>query len=63
MLTDHPKDAETGRYACTKEHPMPAEHMGQWIHRDAVSVRLDDPYYDHYRCPYCGEGWANEVAE
>lgn len=58
-----PIDEETGRFACSKDWPMPEVHAGQWIHRDAVDDGRNDPYYDHYRCPHCGERFSCEVAE
>jgi hypothetical protein len=62
-LNEQPIDKETGRFACTKEHPMPQEHTGLWIHRDAVDDDYNDPYFDHYVCPHCGEHFKCEVAE
>ena len=62
-MSAQPIDTETGRFACTKDFPMPKDHAGLWIHRDADNTNLDDPYYDHYRCPHCGTRFENEVAE
>ena len=58
-----PVDAETGRFFCTKEMPMPDVHSGQWIHRDAKDDGINDPYYDGYICPNCGHHFKVEVAE
>jgi len=63
VSADHPIDKETGRYACTKEHPMPTKHTGQWIHRDAKGTAENDPFFDHFLCPHCGEHFSIEVAE
>ena len=48
---------------CTKDKPMPMNAPGKWIHPDAISINLEDPYYDHYKCPNCGLYFSIEVSE
>ena len=62
-MSEQPIDQETGRFSCTAEHPMPTPHAGQWIHRDSKSLDYNDPYFDHYTCPHCGETFKCEVAD
>lgn len=56
-------DTETGRFSCTKESPMPANHTGLWIHRDAKDDGSKDVYFDRYDCPHCGAHFKVEVAD
>jgi hypothetical protein len=58
-VAEHPKDAR-GRFICSKEHPMPPNADGLWVHTEAESYG-DDVYVDRYRCRTCGQHWKVEV--
>lgn len=55
----------SARLTCTAASPMPrpAPTGTLWKHPDAEDRDLNDPYYDHYECPHCGEQFSVEVAE
>jgi DNA-directed RNA polymerase subunit M/transcription elongation factor TFIIS len=58
--------SETGRYICSKEHPMPEKRdsVGQrWLHVDARETAADSDYYIEYRCPNCGHIWRSEMPD
>jgi len=67
----HPIDSETGRYLCTKEHPMPSNKppKSRWTHPDSTCTGDDygkgggvaDGDYERYECPHCKHKWFVEL--
>jgi hypothetical protein len=54
-LSAWPKDAESGRYLCTADRPMPKDAPGRWCHPDAKDDGIDHgDTYDVAACPHCG---------
>ena len=67
----HPTDAESGRYLCNAEHPMPKQRpeKSRWTHPDAKCIDEDygkgggvaDGDYEKYECPHCKHKWWVEL--
>lgn len=66
LPNDWPKDAETGRFLCSPEHPMPKGATGRWVHTNVEEVgpqRNAWPCGDDqdYRCKDCGHQWTCHI--